>query len=97
MVDFEVYEQVTPLEFRSSFAHLWRGDDGKWIVKFTDYHLTIDLKAETLKDAFEEVKKSYLEKKYLEVKKRKVAREGKKAKPKAKKGKNRVSKTKKGE
>jgi hypothetical protein len=94
MVDTEVWTQITPLEFKNSFAHLWRGKDGDWQVKLADYVGTIDLKAETLKAAFDEVKDIYLEKKYLQPKKRKIAREGRKAKPKPKKAKKNVTKTK---
>lgn len=77
MVDTDIWTQIHPLKFQSSFALLWREDI--WKVKLTDYDDTIDLKAETLKVAFEEVRTIFLEKKYLQPKKRKIAREGKKA------------------
>lgn len=62
----EDWERITPLEFRSSFAHLWRDENGTWRCKLSDYPVAQDLKAESLKDAVPEVEALFLAKKYLE-------------------------------
>lgn len=67
----EDWERITPLEFKNSFAHLWRDENGTWRCKLVDYAIAQDLKAESLKDAIPEVEQMFLIKKYLEPAKRK--------------------------
>lgn len=71
------WERITPLEFKSSFAHIWRNQHSEWCCLFADHDSEITLRVETLKDAISTAENMFLEKKYKQPKAKKIVKPAK--------------------
>lgn len=80
----EDWERITALEFKNTYAHIWRTEYGEWVCKFTDWDSKIQLKVDSLRDALDKASKMFIEAKYKQSKKapriKKIKPTGKKAK-----------------